>query len=206
MLSKSVSPQQLGSGSNRYWVEEQQITETWFSTDGKCWTGDRSLGAHSKSAADKKAWHRDGSPAKWSRTADGRQTGRLSTRTDNGRLERLKGVDYFFLAGQHLTYEEVQRLPADPSGLTAWLAKAGRVSRVPESGVDDYVKASLRLLLYGLPAPKEVRTAAYRALPTMPGVRSEGKVKGMASFNKSDIMTLLQVGWTNAAPSAPALP
>jgi hypothetical protein len=242
-LSKITYPQQLGSGSNRYWVEEREISETWISTDGKYWVGDRSLGAHPKNAADKKAWRRDGSPSKWSRTADGRKTGSLSTATDKGGVDPLKGTNAFFLAGQELTYEEVQRLPADPSGLKSWLAKAARVSRIPEAAVDGYVTSALRLVLYGLPAPKEVRTAAYQALLTMPGVRSLGKVKdalgrtgaglsistttelivdtdkmvllarssasklkGKPSPNKTFTETLLQVGWTDAAPSVPALP
>ncbi|MBT2231310.1 hypothetical protein [Nonomuraea sp. NEAU-A123] len=242
-LSKNTYPWQLGSGSNRYWVETQVIRELWISTAGKYWFGERTLGTHPRSAADQKAWHRDGSPAKWSRTADGRKAGSMSTKTEKGSVELLKGTNEFFLAGQKLTYEEVQQLPADPSGLKAWLAKAARVSRTPENAVDGHVTASLPLLLYSLPAPKEVRAAAYQALLTMPGVRSLGKVKdhagrtgaglsintttelivdtdkmvllarivgtkpnGKPSPNKALTETLLQVGWTDAAPSVPALP
>ncbi|MFG1686339.1 hypothetical protein ACGFNP_39675 [Nonomuraea sp. NPDC049269] len=250
-LWKTTHPRQLGSGSNRYWVEEQRLQELWTSRDGKAWFGFRTLGTRPKSAADEKAWRRDSSPTKWSRTADGR-TVSLSTKPDKGRVGAVKGPGTFFLDGQQLTFEEVQRLPADPSGLKTWLAKAARVSRVPEDRVEGNVREALPTLLRDLPAPKEVRTAAYQALLTMPGVRSLGtakdslgrtgvkvsidqeqtrdedsvrtemivdtdemvqlaqnqttKLNGKLFVNKTYAETLFQVGWTDAAPSVPALP
>ncbi|MEU4229785.1 CU044_5270 family protein [Nonomuraea sp. NPDC026600] len=175
-LWKTTHPRQLGSGSNRYWVEEQRLRELWTSPEGKAWFGFRTLATRPKSAADEKAWRRDGSPTKWNRTADGR-TVSLSAKADKGRVTAVKGTGTFFLDGQQLTFEEVQKLPADPNGLKAWLAKAARVLRIPEDRVDGNVRGALPTLLRDLPAPKEVRAAAYQALLTMPGVRSLGKVK-----------------------------
>ncbi|MEU8145738.1 CU044_5270 family protein [Nonomuraea sp. NPDC048901] len=245
-LLRSTQPEQFGRGANRYWVEERQIAEVWTSTDGKAWFGLRSLGARPKSAADEKAWRRDGSPSRLSRPAgDGPVT--LDTKVDKGRLIAPKRSSPFYLAEQKLSYEEVQKLPADPSGLKAWLTKAVRVARAPEDAVDSGVAAALLTLLRDLPAPKEVRAAAYRALLTMPGVRSRGTAKDalgrtgtklfialdrvrhrpetevivdtdeMVSLAESltaevdgkpatGTSTMLQVGWTDTAPSVPALP
>ncbi|GIH93024.1 hypothetical protein ACFFMN_02490 [Planobispora siamensis] len=182
-LFTMTHPRQLGRGSNRYWVEEWGISETWTSRDTKSWFGYRELGVRLKSAADEAAWRRDGSPATWRRTADG-MTVSLAIAPDKGRVTPVKGqVNAFILVDQRLTYEELQRLPADPAALKAWIDKAVRVphadprARVPEESVDGHVTGALFSLLYDLPVPKEVRTAAYRALPTMPGVRPLGKVK-----------------------------
>ena len=102
----------------------------------------------------------------------------LSTKADKGRVEPMKGrPSTFLLAGQQLSYEELQRLPADPAGLRTWLEKATRVAKVSDDRVDEHVTRELPSLLHEVPVSKEIRTAAYRALSTMPGVRSLGKVK-----------------------------
>ncbi|MFI7639025.1 hypothetical protein [Nonomuraea sp. NPDC049400] len=177
VLTQRTHPRQFGSGANRYWVVEQDLTEKWTMPDGSSWFGVRPLGAYPKSAADRKAWRRDGSPAKWTRTADGQYVKKLSTEPDKGHLYPVRARNTFSLAGQHLRYDEVQRLPADPNGLKSWFAEAARVLRVKENGVDRYVTGALMELFHQLPAPKEVRTAAYQALLTMPGVRAQGRAK-----------------------------
>ncbi|MEV0234100.1 hypothetical protein [Nonomuraea sp. NPDC050786] len=256
VLTQRIGPRQMGSGANRYWVVEQALSEDWTAPDGKAWFGYRKPGAYPKSAADRKAWRRDGSPAKWTRTADG-QVVKLSTEPDKGHVGPVRGNDdQFFLAGQKLTYDEVQRLPADPNALKSWLTEAARVSRVKQNDVDQYITGALPGMLYQLPAPKNVRAAAYQALLTMPAVHSQGESKdsrgragaalsidhpqvvqkngltineksemivdtgtmlllsesrmttisGKLSLNETSIQTMLEVGWTNAAPAVPALP
>jgi hypothetical protein len=176
-LSKTTHPRQLGRGANRYWVEEAELVEEWASPDGKAWFGYRPLGVRPKSAADEKAWRRDGSPTTWNRTAEGMVVS-LSTKPDKGTVGPVPDSPAtFHVAGQQLSYEELQRLPADPVGLKAWLEKAGKVGKVPGNVIDRYVTQALVSLLHEVPVPKEVRTAAYEALPTMPGVRSLGKIK-----------------------------
>ncbi|WP_371784618.1 hypothetical protein [Streptosporangium subroseum] len=176
-LSRTIHPRQLGRGANRYWVEERQLVEDWVSPDGKAWFGYRPLGTRPKSPADEKAWRRDGSPTTWNRTAEGTVVS-LSTKADKGRVDPVKGrPSTFLLAGQWLSYEELQRLPAEPAGLKAWLGQAARVAKVPDDDIDDQVTRTLPSLLHEVPVSKEIRTAAYRALSTMPGVRSLGKVK-----------------------------
>ncbi|MGW4411067.1 hypothetical protein ACWEJ6_44025 [Nonomuraea sp. NPDC004702] len=177
VLTQRTGPRQMGGGANRYWVVEQALTEEWTAPDGKAWLGYRNAGAYPKSAADRKAWRRDGSPSKWTRTADG-QVVKLSTEPDKGHVGPVRSKnDKFFLAGQWLTYDEVQRLPADPAGLKSWLSEAARVSRVKQDDVDQFVTGALPEMLHQLPAPKNVRAAAYQVLQTMPAVRSQGQSK-----------------------------
>ncbi|MEU9831668.1 hypothetical protein AB0D67_08995 [Streptosporangium sp. NPDC048047] len=177
VLTQRTGPRQMGSGANRYWVVERGLIEEWTAPDGKAWFGYREAGAYPKSAADRKAWRRDGSPAKWTRTADG-QVVKLSAEPGKGHVGPVRGNDdTFSLAGQRLTYDEVQRLPADPNALKSWLSEAARVSRVKQDKVDGYITGALPEMLYWLPAPRNVRAAAYQALLTMPTVRARGESK-----------------------------
>ncbi|MET7463722.1 hypothetical protein [Nonomuraea sp. NPDC005501] len=184
ILSTTTHPWQFGSRSNRYSLVQQQIVESWTATDGKSWYGYRELGTRPKSAADKKAWQRDGAPTEWSKSIDGK-TMKLSTEPSEGRVGLVpnrtdptgRNRTPYELAGQRLTYDEVQRLPADPNGLKDWLTKAARTGRIPEGSIGSWVTGTLPHILYTLPAPKQVRSAAYRALLTMPGVRSAGNAK-----------------------------
>ncbi|QFY12862.1 hypothetical protein GBF35_45480 [Nonomuraea phyllanthi] len=176
VLFTMTNPRKLGTKANPYWVVERRLSEQWTTPEGRTWVGYRTAGAYPKSAADRAAWRRDGSPKKWTRTADGR-TVSLSTEPDKGHVAPVRGDTTFFLAGQRLTYDEVQRLPAKPDALKSWLAEAARVSRADESAVDRFVTSALPDLLHRLPAPREVRAAAYQALLTMPGVRPAGEKK-----------------------------
>lgn len=175
-LEKSTHPRWFGSGSNRYQLEERQLSEIWILPDGRGWLGYRTLGVRPRSAADEKAWRRDGSPSTWTRTAEG-QIVSLSIKPDKGRVVRMGRPAVLSLADQRLSYEELQRLPADPAGLRTWIEKAAQVWKVSEGAFDSYVAETLVQLLRRVPAPKEVRTAAYEALPTVPGVRVLGKIK-----------------------------
>lgn len=175
-LTTSTHPWRFGTKPDPYSLVEQQIMETWSAPDGRNWFGHRELGTLPKSAADKKAWQRDGSPSKWSESIDGK-TVKLSTQPSKGRLVPVRDQNWFLLAGQRLTYDEVQRLPADPNRLKDWLTKAGQVSRVPASSIGGWLTETLPQILHSLPAPKEVRAAAYQALLTVPGVRADGNAK-----------------------------
>ncbi|MGA5757453.1 hypothetical protein [Nonomuraea bangladeshensis] len=175
-LTTLTHPWRFGSKSDSYALVQRRVSETWQAPDGKTWYGYRELGALPKSAADRKAWQRDGSPSKWSESIDGK-TVKLSATPARGSMGPVRDQDYFFLGGQHLTYDEVQRLPADPATLKDWLRRAGQVSRVPDYALDGWVAGTLPYLLHSLPATKEVRAAAYQALLTMPGVRADGVAK-----------------------------
>ncbi|MEV4286524.1 hypothetical protein AB0K40_13565 [Nonomuraea bangladeshensis] len=175
-LTTLTHPWRFGSKSDSYALVQRRISETWQAPDGRTWYGYRELGALPKSAADRKAWQRDGSPSKWSESIDGK-TVKLSATPAKGSMGPARDQNQFFLAGQNLTYDEVQRLPADPAALKDWLRRAGQVSRVPDYALDGWVAGTLPYLLHSLPVTKEVRAAAYQALLTMPGVRADGLAK-----------------------------
>ncbi|MEZ7128254.1 hypothetical protein ACBR40_23260 [Nonomuraea sp. AD125B] len=175
-LTTLTHPWRFGSKSDSYALVQRRVSETWQAPDGRTWYGYRELGALPKSAADRKAWQRDGSPSKWSESIDGK-TVKLSAAPAKGSTGPVRDQNYFFLGGQHLTYDEVQRLPADPAVLKDWLRRAGQASRVPDYALDGWVAGTLPYLLHSLPVTKEVRAAAYQALLTMPGVRADGLAK-----------------------------
>jgi hypothetical protein len=175
VLSRRDNFRQVGSRANPYWVVKQDLTEQWHTTDVRGWIGSREAGAYPKSGKDREAWRRDGSPARWTRDVAG-QTVVLSTRPARGHVTPVRGQNTtFFLAGQYLTYEEVQRLPADPAALKSWLTKAAQVRG--GGNADSFIADLLPDLFYRLPAPKEVRAAAYQVLLTLPGVHAEGAAR-----------------------------
>ncbi|MEU3167307.1 hypothetical protein [Streptosporangium sp. NPDC006930] len=174
-LSTSTHPWRFGTKADPYSLTQREISETWSAPDGREWFGYRELGALPKSAADKKAWQRDGSPSTWSESIDGK-TVKLSVEPSKGHVgPARKERNQLFFAGQWLTYDEVQRLPADVSRLKDWITRAGVVSR--ETSTAGWLRGNLIELLHALPAPKEVRVAAYQALLTLPGVRADGNAK-----------------------------
>jgi hypothetical protein len=250
-VSTSTHPWRFGTKAHPYSLVQREITERWSAPDGRAWFGYRELATLPGTAADKKAWQRDGSPSKWSESIDGK-TVKLSTEPAKGRVTPVRGANSFQVAGQWLTYDEVQRLPTDPSRLKAWLTEAGQVGR--ENDIPGWLRYTLPELLHDVPAPKEVRAAAYQALLTMPGVRADGDAKdalgrsgaavlidrtskekkskssakirlivdtgkmvllsrdqtvtfdGKTMAGKTYNETLVEVGWTNAQPTVPALP
>ncbi|GAA3617658.1 hypothetical protein GCM10022419_123920 [Nonomuraea rosea] len=174
-VATSTHPWRFGTKAHPYSLVQQEITERWSAPAGGAWFGYRELATLPGTAADKKAWRRDGSPSKWSESIDGK-TVKLSAHPAEGRVGPVPGEsNRFWFAQQWLTYDEVQRLPADPDRLKDWLTKAGQASR--ESDLPGWLRYTLPELLYDVPAPKEVRTAAYRALLTLPGVRAGGAAK-----------------------------
>jgi hypothetical protein len=174
-MSTSNHPWRFGSKAHPYALVQREITERWSAPDGRAWFGYRELATLPGTAADKKAWQRDGSPSTWSESIDGK-TVKLSAHPAEGRVGPVPSEkSQFWFAQQWLTYDEVQRLPTDPSRLKAWLTKAGQASR--ENDIPGWLRYTLPELLHDVPAPKEVRAAAYQALLTMPGVRADGNAK-----------------------------
>ncbi len=189
-------PWRFGAKSNPYSLVERRISEQWQAPDGRLWVGYRELGTLPASAADKKAWRRDGSPSKWSESVNGK-TVKLSTEPAKGNVTPVRNENSFRLAGQRLTYDEVQRLPADPNNLKDWLRKAGQVHRVLNGSLDDWVTNTLPTILQSIPAPKEVRAAAYQALLTMPGVRAGRNAKD--ALGRSGTAVLIDTGQEGSA-------
>ncbi|MCG5212794.1 CU044_5270 family protein [Streptosporangium sp. KLBMP 9127] len=166
-LHRQTHPERLGTGENRYWLVESRVTEQWVARDGRIWSGSRALGARPRGAADEAAWRRDGSPAEWSSRGEV-----LSVSAAKGEVRRITGKVPFSMAGRETTFEEIQRLPADPAALTDVVAETVRQERAdsPEGVLAD----ALSGLLWSKPTPPDVRAAAYRALADLPGVRYLG--------------------------------
>jgi hypothetical protein len=91
----------------------------------------------------------------------------------------------FFLGGRELTFRQLQRLPANPAGLTRWIvtnaARHGGKTGGPapsKAQEREDIFDSLDSLLSELPTTPQVRAAAFRALAALPGVTSLGQAGG----------------------------
>ncbi|MGI5491145.1 CU044_5270 family protein [Microtetraspora malaysiensis] len=83
------------------------------------------------------------------------------------------------LKGAKVGFEDLERLPTDPEALKARIAELhGRDSAMAESEQRGDPTRTLVALISELPAPSEVRSAAFRALAAMPGIESAGAVEG----------------------------
>ncbi|WP_214416184.1 CU044_5270 family protein [Sphaerisporangium fuscum] len=89
---------------------------------------------------------------------------------------KVKGRKSFLLADNQVTFAQIQQLPTDPEELKAWIFDKidNGDGDVDPTARDWFAASSLTTLLGELPAPPEVRAAAYRALATMPIVKSTG--------------------------------
>lgn len=125
--------------------------------------------------------------------ADGRQWTRNRCCPDVNETNVGPG---FSFASSVLTLEELQSLPTDGEQLKAWItesfaasarepvrdpdapAEAPRESTEEPQVTEDAVAFALTDLLSRVPAPPDVRAAAFRALATMPDVTSLGDMDG----------------------------
>ena len=83
------------------------------------------------------------------------------------------------LKGAKVSFEDLERLPTDPEALKAWLVeRKGNENDMSESEIHGNPTFSLLQLITELPAPAEVRSAAFRALAATPGVENAGPVEG----------------------------
>jgi hypothetical protein len=83
------------------------------------------------------------------------------------------------LKGAEVSFEDLEGLPTDPEALKARITErkghADDMSRSEQRGDPLFPLLSL---ISELPTPSEVRSAAFRALATTPGVESRGVVEG----------------------------
>ncbi|MFF0306696.1 CU044_5270 family protein [Streptosporangium sp. NPDC004379] len=104
-------------------------------------------------------------------------------RSGKGEVEKNDGghghwTDGFDLEGTRLSYEQIQGLPTGPDDLVAWLTE--HATGVLNEEAARYVP--LLDVLSRMPAPPEVREAAFRALAALPDVRSLGTADGGESL------------------------
>jgi hypothetical protein len=176
----SVAPVTVGAPGARYVVERRQVYETWIPRDphAPAWAAFREVGARPRTAADAKAWRAAGSPSSWdlgpSDTADGHHL-IITTAPSRGRLSTFDdpGSSRYLVGDRMLTAAEVQDLPADPAALKALLLAPVRDdggTTTPEQALPGRLVA----LLQAVPAPPDVRAAAFRVLAGLPEVSNLG--------------------------------
>lgn len=180
-------PHQVGSG---YWVKQRRTSDRWWTKDGKSWFGFREQGTKPATKADEAKWKADGSPTSWTYRTEGMKI-KLSTEPGEGRLAPTKGRPGFHWNDYLVSYQELQKLPADAAGLkakiTADFEEWARVSAekakstAPGARIEDwtsnrnfYVAETLGRLMYEYPVSKQVRAAALQAFTSTPGVRDLG--------------------------------
>jgi hypothetical protein len=81
---------------------------------------------------------------------------------------------FAYRSGDFLTYQLTQNLPTSPAALAAWFARYTPPATVQEV----WLVESFTALEWLVPAPPQVRAAAFRALAELPGVTSLGPVPG----------------------------
>jgi hypothetical protein len=91
------------------------------------------------------------------------------------------GHNFLQLGVKPVSYAGLQKLPIDPDALKALVVKGIKGSEdgspMPADLLELSVGTTLSLLLLGTPAPPKVRAAAFRALASLPSVRSLGAVR-----------------------------
>ncbi|GAA2381753.1 CU044_5270 family protein [Nonomuraea africana] len=133
-------------------------------------------------------WHvrtdtREGSPFESWTSRDGRTWFRGAK--TKGEVVEIRRPVPFRLGGPDVTFEQLEGLPTEPDALKAWIAgnlersdvrtSAGR----PDAAMrEQFVFDGLISLVCQLPAPPEVRAAAFRAIAAYPNVESLGAVEG----------------------------
>ena len=178
-MSRTTLPQRFGHGDDRYTLEQLSVTENWTSHGGRSWLGRREW-VRPKTPKDEAAWRRNGSPRRWCiGQTDTSPPQPICLRTAPGTASVMGfGQDTFEITeGHDLTFRQLQRLPERPAALRGWLVEMAKHDLDPSAGkavVDLNVENELSDLLVYPPVPPGVRSAAFRALADMPGVRSIG--------------------------------
>ncbi len=173
---------ELGRGDKPYTVELQSVTELWTKRNGQTWWGLREWG-RPKSPEDVAAWRRDGSPSEWcmgNTDTEPPQSNCVQTAPGTASLTRVGEDTFVVVEGRDLTFEKLQRLPDEPEALQDWVVDAVEDDLDPTASaeiLDDNIAEVLANLLVDVPAPPDVRAAAYRALADMPNVRSIGSTR-----------------------------
>ncbi|MFG1967453.1 CU044_5270 family protein [Nonomuraea sp. NPDC049028] len=102
-----------------------------------------------------------------------------------GKVVKLARSTPFRLGGLEVSFEQLQKLPAEPDALKTWISDGLEHSdvktsagRLDAAGQARSVFSGLVSLVSQLPASPEVRAAAFRALASYPEVKNLGAVDG----------------------------
>ncbi|MEV6038986.1 CU044_5270 family protein [Nonomuraea sp. NPDC052116] len=91
------------------------------------------------------------------------------------------------LKGADVSFADLEKLPTDPEALKAWIVqRKGNPNDMSASEIQGDPTLTLLALITELPAPAEVRSAAFRALAATPGVENTGAVEGGQALRMPD--------------------
>jgi hypothetical protein len=186
LLAAALTAAAAPEGSGKYWyVKDTQSlqgrvysVETWTPLHGRTWVRGNKM---------------PGAPVGKLIPDVAGTAGQFSLADSDVLLRELEGLPprMYRIGGMHfkhyrvppglVTLAQLSRLPASPAALLAWITDFDRKS-ARENGASAAgrigVFESLTYLVATLPAPPQVRAAAFRAMAAMPGVTSLGPVHG----------------------------
>ncbi|MCO6008773.1 CU044_5270 family protein [Actinoallomurus purpureus] len=166
LLAAATTAEKAPAASGIYWHVKTVYTKT---SKGDTDTGASVIETWTR--RDGRSWVREGSPTSPVKENGGPHSGTWN----NG----------FFVGTTKLSFEQIQRLPADPTALKTYITRHSDLMRlvgkpVDKGGmsVDEVLIGGISSLLEMTPAPPAVRAAAFRALAKLPEVKNLGPVKG----------------------------
>jgi hypothetical protein len=182
----------VGPADGPYLVLERVGVQSWLARSPRDPSPDLSqaLWVRPASPSDQAAWRRDGSPTVWKNI--GQDTGLADPYgyPSAGLMEPLSaapskpthesasyGAQQFQVGDKYLSLRQLLALPADPHKLKDLLLTGSRhYARVSQSA---YLLQAVPPVLQ-MPVTPAVRSALYRMLATLPGIRSLGTVKDVS--------------------------
>ncbi|GAA1367807.1 CU044_5270 family protein [Catellatospora chokoriensis] len=181
------NPVEVGPPGRRYTINDRRIMEEWNATgpvDPSFLLIQRDAGAGPATDADRAAWEADGSPTQWTVPPSspgtdpvviGAAAGPWMRRPNTGSRPDVPGAIQYYLGGRAYTVAQLAALSTDPRKLARQLGGMIQAGGIEVPGNHSLFQAAKDLVAY-LPAPPEVRAAAYRVLAEIKGTQSLGEV------------------------------
>ena len=189
-VRNSVTGKQRVEPGGKYTLEMTTVLETWVSqVPGKpTWFINQNLGIKPATPQDEEAWRAAGSPHSWTYPGTTVTKRGKSVKTRSVTLQskpgepvttRVDGEETDSSVGKPMTRAALSELPTAPDGLRDYLKTV-----IAKQWGAEYAHVDVNAELYqtgmhiimDLPAPPDVRAAAFRMLASLPGVKAEGEV------------------------------
>ncbi len=177
----------VGADNNRYVLRARRTEITWKPLlPGKDVVFvSRWAGAEPLSDRDKAAWRAAGSPTSWPIDPPPGcppDPGNVYTAEPGGPervVRRPPDAQLFMVAWESLTAEQVRALPSDPDALRTWLLGVIDKQNLPRANpvqAGESLFDAVVSMMLNLPITPAVRSAAFRVLAGVPGIKSHGAV------------------------------
>lgn len=182
--TESASVITVGSGASAYEMTQKSSYESWLSRSGKQrnWLVFQDLGMTPTTPADAAAWRAAGSP-KQVMVGKPLPNGELgpgspvSIAAGPRRSGPSEPADLYAIGVRNVSVRDLEKLPVDPAALRAELLQQfdGGGGDLPVDR-DEWLLTVASGLITEIPVNGAVRSAAFRLIATLPGVRSLGDV------------------------------